>query len=52
MRLSGIPELLDERMLLQRVLHDPALHAFAPPVNQPHFTQAALVRSTDVLVDD
>jgi hypothetical protein len=39
-------------MLLQRRLHDPALHAFASPVNQAHFTQSSFMRRADVFVDD
>ena len=52
MRLRRIPELHHQRMLLERGLHDAALHPFASPMNQSHFTQPALVRGADVFVDD
>jgi len=51
-RLRGVPEFHDERKVLQRVLNDAALHAFAAPVNESHFTQARFVRGGDVLLDD
>ena len=40
MALRRIVERLDERVALERGLHDPALHAAAPAVNQPHLAQA------------
>ena len=52
MTLRRVPERLHERMRLQRRLHDPALHAAAAPVNQPHFPQARVVRRAHVLLDD
>ena len=48
MRLRCIPELFDQRMLLEHGLHDPSLNTFSPSVNQPHFPEAALVRGTNV----
>ena len=39
-------------MVLERVLDDAALHAFAASVNQTHFAQARFVRRGDVLLDD
>jgi hypothetical protein len=35
-RLRRIPELRDEGVVLERLLHDAALNAFSPSVNQPH----------------
>jgi hypothetical protein len=39
-------------MVLERLLDDAALNAFAASVNQPHFTQAGFVRGGDVLDDN
>ena len=39
-------------MLLQRRLHDAALHAGAAAVNQPDFAQPCLVRRAHVFLDD
>ena len=52
MRLRRVPEFHDERVVLERVLDDATLHAFAASVNQPHLTQARFMRSADVLLDD
>lgn len=52
MSLRRVPELRDERMLVERRLDDPALHAFPAPVNQPHFAQTPGVRFGDVRVHD
>ena len=52
MCLRRVPELLDERMVLERLLDDPALNTFAASVNQPHFAKAGLMRGADVLDDD
>lgn len=52
MRLRRVPELLDERMSIERLLHDPALHAFAASVNEPHFAKPRFVRGGDVVGDD
>jgi hypothetical protein len=50
---SGIVgELLDERMLFERRLDDPALHATPAAVHQPHVTQSRGVRLVDVFLDD
>ena len=51
-RLRGVPEFHDERMVLERVLNDAALHPFAASMNQSHFAQARFVRGRDVLLDD
>ena len=50
--LRRIPELLDERMPFECLLHDAALHALAAAVNQPHLTEARVMRRGDVFVDD
>lgn len=52
MRLGRIPELDDERMTLEGLLHDPSLHTFSAPVNQPHFAEACFMRRGHVLGDD
>ena len=39
-------------MPFECLLHDAALHAFAAPVNQAHFTEAGLMSRDDVFVDD
>jgi hypothetical protein len=52
MRFSGIPELFDEGVFFQGVLHDPPLDTLPTPVNQPHFPQTRFVGRTDVLLDD
>ena len=52
MCLRRIPELLDERMVLERLLDDPALNTFAASVNQPHLAKAGFMRGADVLDDD
>ena len=51
MRLRGVPEGDDQRVLLQCRLHDPALHALAAPVDQPNLTEARLPRCLQVFVD-
>ena len=48
----GVPELHHERMVLECLLDDAALNAFAASVNQPHLAQACFVRGGDVLGDD
>ena len=52
MCLRRVPELHDERMVLERLLDDAALNTFAASVNQPHLAQAGFVRGADVLDDD
>ncbi len=51
MRLRGIPELLDERMPLERLLDDAPLNAFAAPVDQPYLAEPGCVGGGDVLLD-
>ena len=50
MRRGVIPELRDQRVLLEHGLHDRALSAAAASVHQPELTQACVVRGADVLV--
>lgn len=50
MRISVVPELGDERMLLERRLHDAALHAAASAVHEPQLAQAGFVRRADELL--
>ena len=38
-------------MPLQCLLDDPALDAFAAPVDEPDFTETGFVRGADVLLD-
>ena len=52
MRLRRVPEFHDERVVLERLLDDATLHAFATPVNQPHLAQTGFMRRADVLDDD
>lgn len=51
MGLHGVPEFSDQGMLLERLLDDAALDAFAAAVNQPDLTEARLVCGADVLLD-
>ena len=50
-RFVGIPELDDQRMPFERLLHDAALNSFAAAVDQTHLAQAGLVRRVDVVLD-
>ena len=50
--LGGVPELLDQRMPIERLLDDAALHALAAPVDQAHLAEARFVGGGDVLIDD
>ena len=51
MRLSRVPELLDQRMGFEHTLHDGALHALAASVNQTDFAQAGFVSGPDIFLD-
>ena len=51
MCLGGVPELLDQGMALERLLHDAALHALAAAMNQSNLAQAGSVRSGHVFLD-
>ena len=50
--LGGIPELGDQWVAVERLLHDAALDPFAAPVDQTHFREAGFVRGPHVLLDD
>ena len=50
MRAGIIPELSDERMLVERPLDHGALDALAAAVNQPHLTKAGLMRRAHVFL--
>ena len=50
--LGCVPEFADERMALQGLLHDAALHACAASVDQTDLAKAGLVCGGDVLFDD
>lgn len=39
-------------MAIEGLLHDAALNAFAPSMNQTNFAKASFVRRSDVLLDD
>jgi hypothetical protein len=50
-RFRRVPELHDQRMVLERLLDDAALNAFAASMNQPNSAKARFVRSRHVLDD-
>lgn len=50
MRISVVPEFGDERMLLERSLHDATLHAAASAVHEPQLAQAGFMRRADELL--
>ena len=52
MRFRRVPELHHERVVLEGLLDDAALDAFAATVNQPDLAQTCFVRRGDVLGDD
>jgi len=52
MRFRRIGEALDQRMLFERSLNDPALYAAAAAMNQSHFPKPCLVRRVYVFLDD
>lgn len=51
MRLGGVPELLHQRMALERLLDEAPLDAFAASMNEADLPEARLVRRADVLFD-
>ena len=51
MRLGRVVEFDDERMPLERGLHDPALNPPAPAVNQPDLFEARSVGGRHVRFD-
>ena len=52
MGFSGVPELRDQRMPLERLLHDPALDPLAASVYKADFAQARCMGRIHVLFDD
>ena len=52
MRFRCIPELGDERMPFERLLHDPALNPLAAAVYQANFAESGSMRRVDVFLDD
>jgi hypothetical protein len=48
---SRVPELGNQRMPFEHLLHDASLDPFSAAVNQAHFPQSGLVRGADVLFD-
>jgi len=51
-RFRGVPELNDQRVSFERLLHDPSLNALAPSVNESYFTETGPVCGVDVLFDN
>ena len=51
-RFRGVPELGDQRMPFQHLLHDASLHALAAAVDQPDLAQSRLVCGVHVFLDD
>lgn len=51
MRAWVVPERLDERVLLERVLHDTALDALTAAVHEPQLAQSLRVRGVHVLLN-
>ena len=49
MSLGIVPELADERVLIERSLDQGALHPTATPVNQPDFSESSLMRRYQIL---
>src|SRR5262245_21051091 len=52
MSLGSIPELDDERLAIECLLHDAALHSLAAAVNEAHLTEPGFVRGGYILSDD
>ena len=52
MGLCRVPELFDEWVLIQNGLHDAALNAFPPAMNETHETKARRMRRRHILVDN
>lgn len=51
-RIRSVPELDDERVSIEQGLHETALHAPAPSVDQADFPEPRRVGCLQVLVDD
>ena len=52
MRVRVVPELSDERVAIERRLHDAPLDAAAPAVHETHFPKTSVVRGADVFLDN
>ena len=52
MRFGSVPEGLDQRMFLERLLNDSPLNALAAAMNEAHFIEARFVCSVHVLFDN
>ena len=52
MRGRIVPELNDERVAIERRLHDGPLDAAAPAVHEAHFSKTSVVRGADVFLDN
>ena len=52
MRVRVVPELSDERVPIERRLHDAPLDAAAPPVYETHFSKTSVVRGAHVFLDN
>jgi hypothetical protein len=52
MRARVVPELLDHRMPVERLLDQPALNPTTPAVNQPDLPETRRVRGMKILLDD
>ena len=52
MRRGIVPELGDERMPFERLLHDGALGAAAAAMHEAELSKAGLMRGVDVFLDD
>jgi hypothetical protein len=52
MRLSLVEEFGDQRMVIEKLLHDTALDALASAVDDPKLPETCGVRSVEVFVDD
>ena len=51
MRVGVVPEGSNERMALERDVHDAPLHSAAASVDDPKLPQAGFVRGAHVLID-
>ena len=52
MRFGSVPEGLDQRMFLERLLNDSALNTLAAAMNEAHLIEARFVCSVHVLFDN
>lgn len=51
-RFRRVPELFDQRMPIERLLDDAALHALAAAMDEAHLAESGGMRGRDVLVND